>query len=93
LCSLLNKIASSTCRVPIIIHQTISQCFGDYSLSNEDHQTWFSGWLLTNDNRSYFQSIQNAFIYQTDDEINSYNETDQLNTALNKVIIFELIIA
>jgi polycystin 1L2 len=51
------------------MRQTIPNCLDDYSLSNEDHQRWFPGWKLTNDNNSYSQSIQNAFIYVESDGI------------------------
>jgi polycystin 1L2 len=47
------------------MRQTISKCQGDYSLSNEDHQSWFPGWKSSSDNISYSQSIENAFIYQS----------------------------
>ena len=62
------KLDSSTCRVPNLVRQTISECQGDYSSSNEDYQTWFPGWKLTSDNISYSQSIENAFIYRSGDE-------------------------
>jgi hypothetical protein len=51
------------------MRQTIPNCLDDYSVSNEDHQRWFPGWKLTNDNKSYPQSIENAFIYVEGDGI------------------------
>lgn len=63
---------NSTCQVPISIRQIISKCNGDYSLLNEDRQSWFPGWNLTNNNISYSESIQNAFIYQSGDKIDLY---------------------
>ena len=74
------KTDSSTCRVPILIRQLIPKCKGDYTFANEDHQSWSPGWNLTTNNKSYSQPIQNAFIYQSGDELDSYTYQGIYNT-------------
>jgi polycystin 1L2 len=71
------------------IRQTIPKCSGDYSSSNEDQQSWFPGWKLTSDNISYSQSIQNAFIYQSGDEIDLYKYSGIVNTYADGGYIYE----
>ena len=61
----------SFCKVPSIIRQLIDSCEDDYSLLNEDQQSYTPGWLtLTNHTNS--STIANAFIYRTSRELDSY---------------------
>ncbi|UJR10866.1 hypothetical protein I4U23_015053 [Adineta vaga] len=65
--------SDSKCRVPNAIGKIVSKCIGEYSSSNEDHQSWHPGWNSMNDNQSsYSLSIRSAFRYQTNDHLDSY---------------------
>jgi hypothetical protein len=71
------------------MRQTISKCSGDYSSSNEDQQSWFPGWILTSDNISYSQSIQNAFIYQPGDRTDFYKYSGIENSYDDSGYVYE----
>jgi len=46
-------------------------CQGSYSISNGERCSFAPGWFLSN-NITYSSSIQNAFIYRSSAELDSY---------------------
>ena len=75
--------------MPILIRKLIGKCKSDYSFSDEDRQPWFPGWKSISDNISYSQFIQNAFIYQSGDEIDSFKYSGIENTYDDGGYIYE----
>ena len=79
----------STCRVASIVRPISGKCNGDYSSSNEDYQSWYPGWTFSSDNTSYSQSIENAFIYQSGSELQSYRYSGIMNNYDNGGYVYE----
>jgi polycystin 1L2 len=47
-------------------------CYDDYNLFNEEKQSFQPGWIINQTNGIYSSAIEQAFIYQTSDELDTY---------------------
>jgi len=64
------RIRSCQCQVQL---NFTAECEDDYSLSNEEKQSFKPGWKLDNQtNQNYSSTIVGAFKYQSGDELDSY---------------------
>jgi polycystin 1L2 len=62
------RVKSTSCRVH---NEIISECEYDYSLSNEDKDSYQPGWV-NETSVTYSSSICQAFNYSTQDELDTY---------------------
>ena len=65
-------LCSDTCKVKASIQALIPSCEGEYSSSNENRRSYSPGWLLNETGVNYSSSIQEAFIYRTSQQLDTY---------------------
>ena len=62
------RVQSKACSNPHLI----SRCENDYSLFNEEKQSFYPGWTNETDGGQYSSSILKSFQYQSNDNLNTY---------------------
>lgn len=65
-------INDSGCPIANDFQSIIDRCVGDFHISNEDRRSFEPGWTSIRTNLSVSSSIRNAFIYRTEDQIDSF---------------------
>jgi hypothetical protein len=66
------RIKTNSCQIPKSIEYLFNHCYGDYTFSNEEKQSFQPGWITNQTNQIYNSAISQAFIYQRGDELDTY---------------------
>ncbi|CAF3978323.1 unnamed protein product [Rotaria sp. Silwood2] len=61
------------CRISDMFHNIVRWCSTNYQIWMADRRSFQPGWTLNTSHTSYSQSIQNAFIYRSSSEVDSYS--------------------
>ena len=80
-----------SCRVKESVHTLIPSCDDEYSFGNEERRSFLRGWNLTNGTKhDYNSSIDQAFVYRSSDEIDTYIYLGEHATYRSGGYVYEL---
>ena len=69
-----------TCPVKSFLQSIILHCYEDYKASTEENRRFYPGWSTNQTTQNYSSSINQAFIYQTGDQLETYSYVGQYAT-------------
>ncbi|CAF0833395.1 unnamed protein product [Rotaria sp. Silwood1] len=82
------RIKPDTCRLKSTIRGLIKHCYDDYSASSEERGSFLPGWTK-NTTQNYSKLITQAFIYQTSEQLDTYNYIGQHATYRSGGYVYE----
>ncbi|CAM4981739.1 unnamed protein product, partial [Rotaria socialis] len=65
------RIKPDSCKIAKAVQNLFAHCYDDYSFFNEEKQSFQPGWTNNQTSSSFNSAINQAFTYQTGDELNS----------------------
>jgi polycystin 1L2 len=87
---ILTLFVLDTCRVSPSIRDWIPDCYGKYSRSNEESRSFLPGWTTNITSQNYSSSINEAFIYQTSQQLDTSIYMGEFATYSSGGYVYEL---
>lgn len=84
------RVKTNSCRLENSVEYLFHYCNDDYSFSNEEKRSFQPGWINDTSIQIINSSINQAFIYQTSEELNTYVYVGNFRTYSGGGYVYEI---